>query len=39
VASGVNFELMKSMREIYVYPMGELTIVRRKRVGVVAERF
>jgi hypothetical protein len=39
VASGVNFELMMARREIYVYPMGELTVVRRLRVGVVDERF
>ena len=39
VASGVNFELMMSMREIYVYPMGELTIVRRLRVGAVNKGF
>jgi hypothetical protein len=35
----VNFELMIARREIYVYPMGELTIVRRLRVGVAAEMF
>jgi hypothetical protein len=39
VASGVNFELMMFRREIYVYPMGELTIVGRLRAGVVDERF
>lgn len=39
MVSGVNFGLMMSMREIYVYPMGELTIVSRLRVGVGIERF
>jgi hypothetical protein len=39
VTSGVNFELMMARREIYVYPIGELTIVERLRVGVIAEMF